>query len=369
VAYAIALLPGDGIGPEVVAEAKRVLERVVLLSGGEVDLELEAFEAGAGAWRRTGEAMSDDTFAACSSADAMLLGAFGLPDVRHPDGREAGSDAMFRLRFDLDLYAGIRPIKLYAGSPTPLADVGAGIDYVVVRENVEGVYAGRHGGSRVVGEVAADTSIITRSGTTRIVRQAFELAARRSGAPADGVSRVTSVDKANVLASYAFFRALASEVAASFSDIAFESLYVDAAALHLVRSPSSFDVLVTENMFGDILSDLGAATVGGLGVAPSADVGERHAVFQATHGSAPDIAGTGVANPLATILSAGMMLDWLGRRSDDAASVRAARWIEDAVSEAIRSGTGSTPDLGGGAGTTACCDAVLAALDAIAVAA
>jgi 3-isopropylmalate dehydrogenase len=369
VAYAIALLPGDGIGPEVVAEARRVLERVVLLSGGEVDLELETFDVGAGAWRRTGKAMSDDTFTACASADAMLLGAVGLPDARHPDGREAGSDAMFRLRFDLDLYAGIRPIKLYPGSPTALADVGSGIDYVVVRENVEGVYAGRHGGSRVVGEVAADTSIVTRAGTTRIVREAFEQAARRSGAPADGVSRVTCVDKANVLASYAFFREVASEVAASYPDIAFDALYVDAAALHLVRSPSSFDVLVAENMFGDILSDLGAATVGGLGVAPSADLGERHAVFQATHGSAPDIAGAGVANPLATILSAGLMLDWLGRRSDDAVAVSAARWIEAAVSAAIRSGTASTPDLGGSAGTTACCDAVLAALDAIAVAA
>ena len=368
-AYAIALLPGDGIGPEVVGEARRVLERVVALGGGEVDLEFEMFDVGAGTWRRTGEAISDDSFAACASADAMLLGAVGLPDVRHPDGREAGSDAMFRLRFDLDLYAGIRPLKLHPGSPTPLADVGAGIDYVIVRENVEGVYAGRHGGSRVVGEVAADTSIVTRAGTTRIVREAFELAARRSGAPADGVSRVTCVDKANVLASYAFFREVAGEVAASYPGIAFDTRYVDAAALELVRSPSSFDVVVAENMFGDILSDLGAATIGGLGVAPSADVGARHAVFQPTHGSAPDIAGTGVANPLATILSAALMLDWLGRRRDDAAAARAAGWIEAAVSEAIRSGTALTPDLGGSAGTATCCDAVLAALDAIAVAA
>ena len=368
-AHAIALLPGDGIGPEVVAEARRVLERVQALSGGEVELELESFDVGAGTWRRTGQAMSDDTFAACASADAMLLGAVGLPDARHPDGREAGSDAMFRLRFDLDLYAGIRPIRLYEGCPTPLADVGAGIDYVIVRENVEGVYAGRHGGSRVVGEVAADTSVITKSGTKRIVREAFALAGRRSGAPGDGVSRVTCVDKANVLASYAFFREVASHVAASFPEIDFDTLYVDAAALQLVRSPSSFDIVVTENMFGDILSDLGAATVGGLGVAPSADVGERHGVFQATHGSAPDIAGRGIANPLATILSAALLLDWLGRRDEDAAAARAATWIEAAVSNAIRSSAAPTPDLGGNAGTSACGDAVLAALDEIVAAA
>jgi 3-isopropylmalate dehydrogenase len=365
VAYAIALLPGAGIGPAVVAEARRVLERVVLLSSGDVELELETFEVGAGAWRRSGEAISDETYAACASADAMLLGAVGLPDARHPDGREAGSDAMFRLRFGLDLYAGIRPIRLYDGCPTPLADVRAGIDYVIVRENVEGLYAGRQGGSRVVDQVAADTSIVTRSGTTRIVQKAFELAAQRSGAPADGTSRVTCVDKANVLASYAFFREVATEVALSYPEIAFDALYVDAAALQLVRSPSSFDVVVTENMFGDILSDLGAATIGGLGVAPSADVGERHAVFQATHGSAPDIAGTGVANPLATILSAAMMLDWLGRRDRDAAATRAATWIEAAVTAAIRGGATSTPDLGGSAGTTASGDAVLAALDEV----
>jgi 3-isopropylmalate dehydrogenase len=272
---------------------------------------------------------------------------------------------MFRLRFGLDLYAGLRPIRLYAGCPTPLRDSRAGIDYVVVRENIEGLYAGRHGGSRVEGEVVADTSIITRAGTRRIVEQAFALAAARSGAPADGVSRVTCVDKANVLASYAFFRHVAAEVAATHPGITFDAVYVDAAALYLIQRPSTFDVLVAENMFGDILSDLGAGTVGGLGVAPSGDVGDRHGLFQASHGSAPDIAGRGVANPIATILSAAMMLDWLAQRNDDETTARAGRWVEAAVAAALADGSALTADVGGSAGTASSGAAVLRALDTV----
>lgn len=367
--FDVAVLPGDGVGPEVVAEAVRVLRRVEELSGGEVGLRLETFAVGAGAWRRTGEAIGEDVYAACESADAILLGAAGLPDARHPDGREAGSDAVFRLRFGLDLYAGIRPVRLYAGVPTPLRETTDGIDYVLVRENVEGLYAGRHGGSRVEGEVAADTSIVTRAGTRRIVETAFALAENRAATGRDRSPLVTCVDKSNVLSSYAFFREVASEVAARYVDVRFDAIYVDAAALYLVQRPATFDVIVTENMFGDILSDLGAGTVGGLGVAPSADVGDAHGLFQAAHGSAPDIAGRGIANPLATILSAGMMLDWLGRRTDDAATLRASDWIEAAVAAALRDGSGLTRDLGGSASTMEAGDAVLRALDAAAAAA
>ena len=367
--YDVALLPGDGIGPEVVREAVRVLERVEQASGGEIALNLETYGVGAGAWLQTGEAISAETYAGCGAADALLLGAVGLPDARHPDGREAGSDAMFRLRFGLDLFAGIRPVRLYAGCPSALSDPGAGIDYVIVRENIEGLYASRYGGSRIEGEVATDTSIITRAGTRRIVEQAFALAAKRSGAPADGVSRVTCIDKSNVLASYAFFRQVASEVAASHPAVVFEAIYVDAAALYLVQRPATFDVLVAENMFGDILSDLGAGTVGGLGLSPSADVGDRHGLFQAAHGSAPNIAGKGSANPIATILSAAMLLDWLGRRKADDAAVRAARWVEDAVAAALANGSALTRDLGGTASTVGAGDAVLRALDAAVAAA
>ena len=367
--FDVAVLPGDGIGPEVVAEAVRVLRRVETLSGGEVDLRVETFAVGAAAWRRGGVAIADDVYAACEAADAILLGAAGLPDARHPDGREAGADVIFRLRFGLDLYAGIRPVRLYPGAPTPLRDTPDGIDYVIVRENVEGLYAGRHGGSRVEGEVAADTSIVTRAGTRRIAETAFGLAEARAGHGRKRPPLVTCVDKANVLASYAFFREVASEVASRHPDVAFEAVYVDAAALYLVQRPSTFDVLVAENMFGDILSDLGAGTVGGLGLAPSADVGDAHGLFQAAHGSAPDIAGKGIANPLATILSAAMMLDWLGRRREDEAALRASGWVEEAVAASLLDGSGLTGDVGGSAGTVEAGDAVLRALDAVAAAA
>jgi 3-isopropylmalate dehydrogenase len=361
--YDIAVLPGDGIGGEVVDVAVRVLERAARHAVGELELRLETIDAGAGRWRRTGSALADADFELCRAADAMLLGAMGLPDARHPDGREAGSDVIFRLRFGLDLYAGIRPVKLYPGVPCPLRDPG-GVDYVIVRENTEGLYAARSGGSRVEGEVASDTSIVTRAGTERIARRAFELARHRGGR-----HLVTSVDKANVLASYAFWRAVVEGVGEEFPDVALESAYVDAVALYLVQRPGTFDVLVAENMFGDILSDLGAGTIGGLGLSPSADIGDRHGLFQPAHGSAPHIAGRGTANPTATILSAAMMLEWLGRRRDDGAAVRAAAWIEAAVAAALADGSGLTRDLGGSAGTKAAGKAVLRALGTVVAAA
>jgi 3-isopropylmalate dehydrogenase len=359
VTYHIAVLPGDGIGPEVVGTALRVLEQVERGSGGEVAFGLEAFDVGAECWRRTGTAISDDVYAACRSADAILLGAAGLPDARHADGREVGSDAVFRLRFGLDLFAGIRPVRRYEGVPTPLRDGGGPIDYVIVRENTEGLYAGRPGGSRVEGAVAADTSIVTRAGTERIAARAFEVARLRGGRPIDGRSIVTCVDKANVLGSYAFFRSVVAETAGHFDDVELECVYVDAAAAYLVQRPETFDVVVAENMFGDILSDLGAATIGGLGLSPSADVGDRHGLFQPAHGSAPDIAGRGVANPLATVLSAAMMLDWLGRRRGDPAAVAAGEEIDEAVRGVLADGEALTPDLGGSGSTGALADALV----------
>jgi 3-isopropylmalate dehydrogenase len=210
--------------------------------------------------------------------------------------------------------------------------------------------------------VATDTLVITRKGATRICRQAFERARRRSGAPRDGVRRVTLVDKANVLRSYAFLREVFDEVAAEYPDVEAGHAYVDAMTMYLVQAPDRYDVVVTENMFGDILSDLAAATVGGLGLAPSGDVGERYALFQPSHGTAPDIAGKGVADPLAMILSAGLMLEWLGERDGDAATAAAARRIETAVAAVLRAGGTLTPDLGGRSTTAGVGDAVAAAL-------
>ena len=356
--YRIAVVPGDGIGPEVVTEALKALQAV---EGADLALELDEAEAGAACYQRTGEELPRDTLDVCQAADAILFGAAGLPDVRRPDGTEIAPQLALRVR--LDLYLGLRPIKRQPGVAGPLRQpAGETIDYVIVRENTEGLYASRGGGVRVGGQVATDTLVVTRSGTARICRQAFDLARRRTGAPSDGRRRVTCVDKANVLASYAFFREVFDEVAGDYPEVEATHAYVDAVAAALVQAPGRYDVLVTENMFGDILSDLAAATVGGLGLAPSGDIGDHHALFQPAHGTAPDIAGKGVANPVATILSAALLLDWLGRRHDDGPARDAARRIEGAVARVLEAGRVLTPDLGGSATTAAVGDAVAAAL-------
>ncbi|HSR10921.1 MAG TPA: isocitrate/isopropylmalate family dehydrogenase, partial [Thermodesulfobacteriota bacterium] len=232
------------------------------------------------------------------------------------------------------------------------------IDYVIFRENTEGLYASRGGGVRVGSELAVDNMVITRKGTERIVNYAFRWARKRQGAPADGKKRVTCVDKSNVLRSMAFFREVFNGVAASFPDVARDYSYVDAMTMYMVHRPQSFDVVVLENMFGDILSDLGAGTVGGLGLAPSGDVGDTYGLFQPSHGSAPDIAGKGIANPTAQILSAAMMLDWLGERKSDPDAVRGARAIEAAMAQVLKDPRYHTPDLNGKATTGMMGDAV-----------
>ena len=358
--YRIAAIGGDGIGPQVLAEALKVLDGVV---GDGLKLAVEHAEVGAALYRRTGVDLPPETLDLCQSADAILFGAAGLPDVRLPDGTEVAPQVT--LRFLLDLYAGVRPIRLYPGVPSPLAlPPGRTIDYVVVRENVEGLFASRGGGAAVGDEVVADTLIVTRRGAERVVRRAFALARRRQArrpAPAAG-PRVTCVDKANIFRSYAFFRKVFHEVARDFPEVATDTAYMDAMTMYVVQAPWRYDVVVLENLFGDILSDLGAATVGGLGLAPSADIGDRWALFQPSHGTAPDIAGRGVANPLAMILSAALMLDWLGERHQDPVATRAAERIERAVASVLAAGAARTPDRGGRATTREVGDAVAAAL-------
>jgi 3-isopropylmalate dehydrogenase len=205
--------------------------------------------------------------------------------------------------------------------------------------------------------------VITRAGTRRVVDFAFQLAERRSGRPLDGRRMVTCVDKANVFRSFAFFRKVFFEVAADYPDVHAEATYVDAMSLYLVQNPAAYDVLVMENQFGDILSDLGAGIVGGLGLAPSAEIGDEHALFQPSHGTAPQLAGKNVSNPLAMILSARMMLEWLAQRHQDAAADRAAVLIERAVSRVLRAGRTLTPDLGGTATTRDVAQAVIRAID------
>lgn len=356
--YRIAVLPGDGIGPEVMTEALKVLRGVQAAFPG-LTFECKEYPTGARCYKETGNDLPPETLEGCRAADAILFGAAGLPDIRFADGTEIAPQ--LTLRFVLDLYAGIRPIKRYSGVPPVLAGDPA-IDYVILRENTEGLYASRGGGIRVGDQVATDSMVITRAGTERIVRYAFRLARARHGSPADGKRRVTCVDKANVLKSMAFFRQIFEAVAREFPEIETDYAYVDAMTLYMVKRPLTFDVVVAENMFGDIISDLAAGTIGGMGLAPSADVGETYGVFQPSHGTAPDIAGKGIANPIAQILSAGMMLEWLGERARDGQARAAAEAIGSAVEVTLRDRRFHTADLGGGAATMAVGDAVASRL-------
>jgi 3-isopropylmalate dehydrogenase len=348
--YNIATISGDGIGPEVVRAARRVLTNVAERFG--FALSFTEFEAGAGAYLKVGDPLPPDSMAGCRAADAIFKGPSGLPDVRLPDGTEAGVLGG-RLRNGLDLYVNLRPIKLYPNVPTALANRQAGeIDWVMVRENTEGLYASRGNGIVATsGQAATDTLMVTRLGTERIVRYAFEEARRRNR-----LKRVACVDKSNVLRSFAFFRKIFKEIAADYPDVETDFLYVDACAQALVLEPERFDVLVTENLFGDILSDLGGATVGGIGVCAGANIGDRHAYFEPIHGSAPALAGRGAANPLAAILAGGLMLGYLGQE-------RAAAAVEQAISLALARQTITLrPDGSAATGTQAVAEAVLNAL-------
>ena len=360
--YRIAVLGGDGIGPETTQEALKVATAAAGIGG--FALDYQELDASARRWQQTGVAMPDEQYEACAAADAIYMGAIGLPEARHPDGREVNGDVIFRLRFGLDLYAGVRPVRTIPCLPQPLTR-GANIDYVVVRENVEGLYASREGGTNVRGEVATDTIVITRNGTEKVVHQAFQLARSRYARNPARPAKVTCVDKANVLSSYAFFRSVFDSVADQYPDVERDHVYVDAMTAFQVQRPQTLDVLVAENMFGDIISDLAAATVGGLGLSGSGDVGDEHGLFQSSHGSAPDIAGQGIANPVAAILSAGIMLDWLGRRHKDEDAVRVGALIERAVATALLDESDRTTDLGGNATTQRAGDAVVRALESL----
>src|ERR1700709_633033 len=279
-AFHIAVLPGDGIGPEVMAPTLDILKRIEATTPS---LKFRFTEAAAGAneYRETGKRMPESRIKRCEGADAILLGACGLPSVRYPDNTEVVPRV--DLRFHFDLYAGVRPARLIPGVPSPI--VGAdqrGIDLVVIRESTEGLFASMGKG------VATQT----------------KWRGRANGG-------LACVDKANVFKAFAFFREMFDDAAKRHPDVKADRLYVDACAALLVKRPWDFDVMVMENMFGDILSDMPAGRIGGMGMAPSADIGDRHAVFQPCHGTAPDIMGQGKANPTGMILSTAMMLDRL----------------------------------------------------------
>ncbi len=336
----IAVLAGDGIGPEVMASGLEILS-VVEAGLSDVRFSLRHFSVGAGEYLKNGDPLPPATLGGAAACDAILLGAMGLPEVRWPGGLEM--TPQIDLREKLDLYNGVRPIHLYHETHSPLKGYGAGdIDFVIVRENTEGLFSDRLKSRQPDADSESDSLRITRRGAERIARAAFELARKR-----DGRRKVTLADKANVLPSMAFFRNVFDSVAGAFADVEADHAYIDALAVHLLQRPEQFDVIVTENMFGDILSDLCAGLIGGMGLAPSADIGDRHAVFQPAHGTAPDIAGQNCANPVAMVLSVAMMLDWF----DIPETRRAAAAIGQAVAAVLADPAHRTGDLGGSLGT------------------
>ena len=358
----VAVLPGDGIGPEVMAPCLDLLARVQDRVGG-FALRFEEMPAGAGHYRDNGVALPEETLKRAGEADAILLAAMGLPEVRYPDGREIAPQ--LDLREVYQLYAGVRPVRTYPGLPVPLADPRAqSLDLVLIRESTEGLFKGRGKTEMLDRDTARDFMEITRGASERLFEFAFDLARKRKARGAPG--RVTCVDKANVLGSFGFFREIFEAVAARHGDLEADWRYVDATALSLIRNPWDFDVLVTENMFGDILSDAGAALMGGMGSAPSADIGDRQAVFQPCHGTAPDIVGSGKANPTAMFLSAAMMLDWLGETHGEPRLREGAALLDRAVTAAYATGGLKPYEMGGASGLRQVTEAVAAQLDGVA---
>ena len=326
--YRVAVIPGDGIGPEVMDAALRALEALSEARGGPT-FEFTELRAGDGAKAETGVALPAETMREVERSDACLFAAVG----------ETAREVILPLRQGLDLYVNLRPARSYPRVP----QAREGVDIAIVRENTEDLYRMIEGRGPDWG---VSLRVITRRASERVARFAFDLA------EGEGRRRVTCVHKANVLdATCGLFAETCRGVAADRPGIEFEEMLVDACAMRLVLHPERFDVIVTTNLFGDILSDEAAGLVGGLGMAPSGNIGVEHAVFEPVHGTAPDIAGRGIANPMAMILSVRMMLDWLGERE-------AAAALEAAVVGVLREGEALTPDLGGSSGTAEVVDAV-----------
>ena len=343
----LAVIPGDGIGREVIAEAERVLDAVT--ANSDVTFEKTAFSLGADRYLATGDTLTDEDLAAIRAHDAILLGAVGgVPGDERLKDANIERGLLLKLRFELDHYVNLRPSKLFTGAPGPLADPGE-IDFVVVREGTEGPYVGNGGSIRkgTPHEVANETSVNTAYGVERVVRYAFDLAERRN-------KKLTLVHKTNVLVhAGGIWKRVVDEVASEHPNVAVDYLHVDAATIFLVTNPARFDVIVTDNLFGDILTDLAGAVTGGIGLAASGNInpsGAAPSMFEPVHGSAPDIAGQQKADPTAAILSVALLLDHLGLHEE---SGRVQRAVEEDI--AARSSARSTSETG---------DAIIARLQA-----
>jgi 3-isopropylmalate dehydrogenase len=326
--YKISLIPGDGIGPELTEATLKILDAVQ--QKFDINLDIIKVEAGDSTFEKTGEALPEETIEVIRNSHACMKGPVG----------ETAADVIVRLRIMFDLYANIRPIKTYP----PVPSLKPGINMVFVRENTEDVYRGIE---FEMEDTAICLRVITKKNSERIAKKAFETARRRNGK-----KRVTAIHKANVMKkTCGLFARTCRAVAKQYPDIKFDELYVDAASMRLIKEPETFDVFVTPNMFGDILSDEAAQLIGGLGMAPGANIGDDFALFEPIHGSAPNRAGKQTANPISMILSAKMMLDWLGEKYDDKECLKAGQAIEDAVAETLRKDKDVIPDFGGKAKT------------------
>ena len=339
--YKIAVIAGDGIGPEVLREGIKALNRVSELDGG-FKFEFTHFPWGCDYYLKTGKMMPDDGIQTLKAFDAIYLGAVGAPGV--PDHVSLW-DLLLRIRHEFDQYVNLRPVKLLKGAPCPLKDVTCeDIDMIVVRENSEGEYAGE--GSWLFkgepGEVVLQTGVFSRTGTERIIRYAYELARKED-------KKLTSISKGNALNySMVFWDSIFKEVGEEYPDVKTDSLLVDAASMFFVKNPKRFGIVVTSNLFGDIITDLGAAISGGMGLAAGANINPERkfpSMFEPIHGSAPDIAGKGIANPLASIWSASQMLDFFGHENW-------GKKLIDAIEKIMVDAKVLTPDMNGTASTS-----------------
>ncbi|MHA1311415.1 MAG: isocitrate/isopropylmalate dehydrogenase family protein [Candidatus Helarchaeota archaeon] len=374
--FKIVVLPGDGIGPEIIHEGLKVLKSVEE-NLNNINFEFIEYECGAQYYLKTGkkEEWPKEVFDVCKNeADAILLGAIGWTDpqtgktVSYPSGRMVGLDILFGLRFGLDLYANIRPTKLFEGVQHKISGEFRNIwspknvDFVTIRENTEGLYSDTHGGLNRGGqtEIATDVRLITRKGSERVIKFAFEYCKRRNkGSPKDGKLRVTCVDKSNVTAGCKLFRKIYQEIAHQYPEIEQDYAFIDAFTQWIIRTPEWFDVCVVPNMFGDIATDLAAVLQGSLGMAASGNVGDKYGMFEPLHGSAPKYTGKNVVNPIATILAGAMMLDWLSMKNNDESTLKkGSNLIDQAVQAVLKEGKIRTYDLGGSSSTSEVGDAI-----------
>ncbi|HEY4241076.1 MAG TPA: isocitrate/isopropylmalate family dehydrogenase [Kofleriaceae bacterium] len=364
--YDLVLLPGDGIGVEVTAHAREMLGLVA--SGTGVEFGLDEIPCGGKFFLEHGTRdWPEGSEEKCQRADAILLGAVGWngPDggpVIMPDGKMAGWSPVIGNRMKLDLYANVRPVRCLPGTKHGVSGTYREVwspdkvDMVIIRENTEGLYSGIF---ERTPDRATDTRVITRHASERVIRAAFELSRHRGkGAPADGKKRVTIIAKHNVLTGCRLFLEVGREVAKQYPDVELDVAIVDAFAMFVLTQPERYDVCVTTNMFGDILTDLASVLQGGMGMAVGCNTGDDHAMFEPIHGSAPPLAGKDRANPMAMLLATGELLGWLGHRYADERLARAHRAIESSVAAVVERGAPLTADLGGTGGTNAVAAAI-----------